>query len=622
MSGEHDHEHDPSLDGERGGSHGTPVLTRRQALQAGAAVALGGVVLTRPGAAGAASASAAALAGTDAFIAAMHVHASYSEGPGSWEQQYANAAATGVDVLFQTDHDFRARAQNYMGRLSGTFTGSTTGSSAQHAATFSASGPIRVLIAAAGSTPATQSLVMQDRPTAVNGFRTGIDGQTIVCAFGTSRLDAGALFEVVVALSVHPAQGGRPRGQYSLRYRWQQGATARRLTEGGGLVGVVLAPMPANGATVTLNPQADVAALWPSMLATDHCSWLLSFVSTSPRKGVVADVNLRSVTVQRVRHDAAGVTAAQQAFRQRYSAAFGVTGVLSEELSMGLEPPEHLNAFGFPPEFAVKSITPSNWEPYYRAYIGRAHAAGGAVSWNHVYGASAGPVLSAADQTTLRRQLYAQRTADDFLGADIIEVGYRVRGHMPLEQHLALWDTFSRRARFLTGNGANDDHSGNDWPSLSNGFLTGIWAASSAAADLSTALRGGRAFTFHPRQLPAGLRLDTLVDGAVPMGAASVNNAATRTIAIALQNLPAGCTVELVRSPVDFSFSGNDPATTVVRSWSAAAGTSTLSAAVDTSSACFVRPQVRRGGAIVGVGNPTWLLRSAPPGGIPAPRSA
>jgi hypothetical protein len=609
---------DDDDEGARPHEHEGRVLTRRQALQAGAAVALGGVVLTR---AGGAAAAAAGLAGTEPFIAAMHVHACYSEGFGSWEQQYANAKATGVDVLFQTDHDFRAVAQDYMTQLSGTFVPATTGTWAQHAASFSPDGPIRVMVAAKGSSPATQTLAMEERPTAWDHFRTGIDGQTITHVFGTSRLDAGAKYEVVLPLSVHPAKAGRPKGQYSLRYRFQKGATARRFTEGKGLVGVVLAPMPATGTAVVFTPAADVAAIWPAMLAVDNSSYGLSFVVTSPRTGVVADVQLQRVVVNRARHDSAGVRAAQEAIRQRYSVAYGLTGFVSEEISMSPEPPEHLISFGYPPEFAVKQITPDDWEDWYGGYIGRVHAAGGAVSWNHPYGASAGPTLSAADQTALRRQVYAQRSADDLLGADIMEVGYRVRGHMPIDQHLALWDTFSRRARFLTGNGANDDHSGNPWKSLGNGFQTGLWSASSAASDLVGALRGGRAYTFHPAQLP-GLRLDTLVDGAVPMGAVSVGSAGSRTVAIGLGNLPAGCTVELLRSPVDFSFAGSDPAVTVVGSWSPAAGAPTLSAAVDTSSSCFVRAQVRRNGAIVGVGNPTWLVRTPPPGGVPPERTA
>ena len=68
-------------------------VSRRTVLQAGAAAALGAVVLGRPGAAGAAPVSAAGLAGTDPLVAAMHVHASYSENEGSWEEQYAKAHA-------------------------------------------------------------------------------------------------------------------------------------------------------------------------------------------------------------------------------------------------------------------------------------------------------------------------------------------------------------------------------------------------------------------------------------------------------------------------------------------------------------------------------------------------
>src|SRR4051812_1393167 len=166
---EHEHEH----------QHGA---TRRQVLQAGSAILLGAVVLSRPGVAGAAPVSAASLAGTDPFVAAMHVHARYSEGTGSWEAQYAAAVAAGANVLWQTDHDFRARALSYVTLLRGTFNGATTGGFAQHAATFSTSGPIRLLIEASGTTAATQSLTMDPLNTATNFFRTGIDGQTIIHA--------------------------------------------------------------------------------------------------------------------------------------------------------------------------------------------------------------------------------------------------------------------------------------------------------------------------------------------------------------------------------------------------------------------------------------------------------
>jgi hypothetical protein len=616
------------------GSHsespaGTPAgITRRDLLQGSAAAALGLAVLGRPVVARAVPSRAASLTGLAPLVAAMHVHASYSEGrpgaPASWDLQYAAAAAAGVDVLWQTDHDFRARARGYMTALRGTFIGSTTGAPAQKAATFATGGNIRLLVESSGAAPATQGLAMEETPTAVNNFRTGIDGQTITLGFGTSRLDAGALCEVVLTLAAHPAQGGRPAGEYSLRYRFARGASPRRFTEGGGLVGVVLAPMPANDATVTLNPLADIGALWPGMPAIDHCSTSLGFVVTSPRRGVVADVRLRAVTVNRVRHDAAGVLDAQRQIAATYSPRYGVTGIVSEEVSLGDPAVAHCNVFGSTPEFALKTgINATNWPAYYRDMIARTHSRGGVVSWNHPFGASQGPVLTVAEQVRARRQIFAARLADRFLGADVLEVGYALRGFVPFSAHLDLWDTFSRRAIWLTGNGASDDHVGQDWRTLVNGFLTGIWAASTGQSALAQALAGGRAYTFHPQFCP-GLQLDTVVDGAVPMGQASVSSRTSRSMEIAGTAVPAGCTVELVRGPVDYA--GQDPATAVVASFPASAfggsGTGTVRVPVSTATSCFVRPQVRRDGILVAAGNPTWLLRSPPPAGIPAARRA
>src|SRR4051812_36506235 len=190
---EHGHQH------EHQHQHG---VTRRQVLQGGSAVLLGAAVLSRSGGAGVASVSAASLAGTDPFVAAMHVHACYSEGAGSWEAQYAAAVAAGANVLWQTDHDFRARALSYVTLLQGTFNGATTGSSAQHAATFSASGPIRLLIEASGTTAATQSLTMDPLKTATNFFRTGIDG---VVPMGKASVRTSSSRTVAVAITNLPA---------------------------------------------------------------------------------------------------------------------------------------------------------------------------------------------------------------------------------------------------------------------------------------------------------------------------------------------------------------------------------------------------------------------------------
>jgi hypothetical protein len=603
-------------------------ITRRQALQGGAALAIGAAVVgggtsLLRARSGTAARSSSSLAGTDPLVAAMHVHAGYSEGGSSWAQHYATCAAVGVDVMWQTDHDFRARALDYVGTLGGTFVGSTTGAVGTHSASLGDDGSIRVMVESAGSTIAAQSLTMESQVTAVNFFRTGIDGQTLTCVFGPARLAPGAHFEIVLTLSIHPSTGGRPAGQYAVRYRFLAGTTRARFTEQDGLVGVVRAPLPAAGTTITLDPQADIAALWPDMVAIDHGSVLLAFVATSPRRGALADVVLQSVTVDRVRHDALGVFSAQRYLAETYSAKYGVTGYAAEEVSLRAAQVPHCNVFGSPPEYALKDgVTPANWPAHYRELIARVHAAGGVVSWNHPFGSGEGPLLSPVERSKARRALFTERLADGFLGADILEVGYALRGNVPIDTHLELWDTFSRHGRFLTGNGVSDDHWGQHWSSIRNGFLTGLWAHSRAEKDLTGALASGRAYLFHPGHTP-GLHLDTLVDDAVPMGAVSVRGAGSRQVAIGVAALPPDCTLELLTGPVDFT--GIDPKVSTVHSWTGSAvsprGTGTVSAEVSTSSDCFVRAQVRKAGAIVASGNPTWLLRRPPEGGIPRSRA-
>lgn len=117
-----------------------------------------------------------------------------------------------------------------------------------------------------------------------------------------------------------------------------------------------------------------------------------------------------------------------------------------------------------------------------------------------------------------------------------------------------------------------------------------------------------------------GLHLDMLVDGSVPMGAAAVGTGTSRSVAVALDNLPAGCSLQLLQGPVDYS--GQDPTTTSVLTTSVPAGSTVVTTSVDTSTSCFVRAQLYRNGVLVATGNPIWLLRSAPPGGIPPARAA
>ncbi len=585
----------------------------------GAATAAGLVVpgalwLPEPGAVGAAS----SFTGSNALRLAMHVHGSWSEGLGSWEAQYTQAAGAGIDVLFMTDHDYRATAGNYLPSLSGvTWVRSTTGALAQQAST-ATGGAIRVLAESSSATAAASvTMGVQPKPQAFNRLRTSIAGQTLEHTVTSAVLSAGATYELVVPLSYHPAGTNRPAGAYSLVYRFGA-ATASRFTENGGLRGVVAAPTPAAGSVQRLSPETDIAALWPTMLPMDNAMYGVSFTAKSPHKGAVADVRVAGVRFLRTQSGPAAVTANQTQLLATYQPRFPNLAVrISTEISKTLP---DMNPFGIPQYFPDYAHLPTDHDVLYQAIVDAVHAKGGLISYNHPFGYNTGPLLSAADRITKRRQVFQQMQAVHAYGVDLVEVGYTLRGNVDAATHIGLWDTFSRNGTFLTANGTNDDHSGQGWKNLSNGFFTGLWAASRSDGDILAALASGRAYAAHLGKWPGG-ETDLLVDGTVRMGSVSVATKATRSLAIWAANLPSGSSVQLVSGPVDYA-GAQDPGTTVVRTLAPSAfsgGVATVS--VDSTTSQFYRVQVLASdGSIVGCGNPVWLLREQPPGGIPVPR--
>jgi hypothetical protein len=609
----------PGAFGEQEDEQHSEHRSRRQILGA-AGIAAGAVMVPRwlwP-AAHADVGALGSLTGSRPLRVAMHVHGSWSEAVASWQAQFQQAAANGFDVLYMTDHDFRAMALGYATSLSSaTWVISSTGTFAQKATTVSG-GSIRLLAESSSATTGASVTIQADENSTFtrNKLRTSIAGTTMTQKITSAVLTNGARYEVVVPLSYHPATAGRPAGQVKLVYQF--GGASGRWKEGNGLTGVVGAATPAAGSVQVLNPAKDVAAIWPDLVAMDNCFFGLSFVARSPKRTAVADIHVASVTFTRTQNSAASVIANQAAivaaYQSRYPAA---TAYRQTEISKYLP---DLNTFGMPQWLPDYSTFSTVHDTLYKQLVDRVHALGGIISYNHPFGYNSGPELSAAEQTTKRRQLFASMNAVHAFGADILEVGYALRGQVDAATHIALWDTFSRNGTFFTGNGANDDHGGQGWKNLNNGFFTGIWASSRSDTALAAALRAGRAFTAHLGRYPGG-ELDMLVDGTVRMGAVSVSTKTSRKLAIYAANVPSGATVQLVSGPVDYA-GQVDPGTSVVRTFTPSAfadGVVTLY--VSTSANRFYRVQVRSSaGEIVGTGNPVWLLRQAPPSGIPGPR--
>jgi hypothetical protein len=554
---------------------------------------------------------------------AMHVHGAWSEGGGSWAAVGPVAKASNTDVVMMTDHGYRAEGTLLADNLGPiTFARTTTGSLVGMIGEKTAD----TLHLRAESTTASEATVKMSgidanlRP----NLRSSIAGTTLNLTLksGTS-LTGGAKLEIVVTLSKHPATGGRAAGVYQLNYRYFAGAVTAKWTENNGLTGVYRRPLPAVGSVFQINLETDVANMWPGLAAVDNGFYNLEVVARSMNSNSVADVIL-TCSFTRTRHDIASIKAQQRQLANLYTTRYGVVYHPAVEAFRT----DHFNFFSNPQYIPASTgeigQTRQEQLAFYRQSITAVHGLGGTVSWNHPFGADHDAELTATEQDAERRRV-AQFALNNgmFGGFDIMEAGYVTRGQASFRTHQKLADVFARMGFFITANGVNDDHDAGNWVTKPNGFLTGIYAASTAMGDLNGALRAGRAFMAHPGTYPSG-ELDLLVDDTVLMGKASVSSKLSRTLDIQATNLPTGSTVELITGVIDYNRANLDPITTTrtfAKSAFSAAGA--LSVQVDTSRPVFCRTQVFDStGRPIGASNPVYLLRQPPTGGIPATRVA
>ncbi|PZS35007.1 MAG: hypothetical protein DLM59_03680 [Pseudonocardiales bacterium] len=613
-------------------------VSRRRLLQAGLGAAAGGLLLP----AGltklpAAVSTASGIDDTTAVSMAMHVHTSFSEQSGSVEAHLAQAAQNSVDVMWLTDHDHRMLQLDYRQvvhftsltaedsdgpawswerRDAGPLTASSSGGIASQA---SPDDPIptgSLQVSAQSQSTAVASLGFFANSVAAGlNYHGNLFGQKLTIDVLPSSIGPDGYLELLVDTSFHPAVAGRPAGRYSLSYRFGGAAGAGRQVANGiaGIVHVAVAPGRWN--TVTVTPTDDIAALWPDMAEKDFASFGLTLSAVST--GGVASGLFDYLRFSRT-HNTGNVPLRTQAdLMDGYRAAYrAVTAYQGLEIS-GFSP--HVNWFGPGVQLGdYNTVTSDNYLEFLQGQIADIHSAGGVASYNHPFGTTPAPALPVPEQNALVSQVAATLLANDVLGCDVIEVGYPLRGQCDLDHHVALWDVLSRNGRFVTGNGANDDHFGEDWAGLNSNWYTSVWARDTDERHLVQALRSGRAWTASLSRFRGNL--DLLVDGTAPMGSVSVSSVQQRQVEVAATGLPQGGIVEVVRGACDFT--GTTASTTTVASFSAAdlAGGS-VSLGVDTSSSCFVRTQVLdSGGQIVALSNPAWLLRANPPRGIPAAR--
>ena len=594
--------------------------------------------------------------GSHAYSMAMHVHSSFSEQSGSMDSQLFQAARNSVDVLWWTDHDERMNGLEYRRVVHFTSLTAERGGPGQGANWIwtqveggpltrnsgggiveypnSPNDPVRggsmhLTAQSASTTTATFGYYADSHPSDWN-YRDNLTGQSLtIDVLLTSGWTRGYL-ELLIYTSYHEASGGRPAGDYALSYRFVPPGTEPSRFAYGNLAVMTIPVSPTSSrnpwATMTVTPSEDIAALWPDLDYRDFALWELMLNAASEGDLVGGYFDYLRFT----RSKSGEVLLRQQMDMEAHLAVQypSVTQRQGLEVSGGRP---HLNWFGgavtLPSYPAETANSLGRWANYLETTaVPQIHAADGLVSYNHPYGATVGPEVSPAQQDRMvadvARKLLPSERRPAALGVDLLEVGYALRGGANLAHHVALWDIMSRNAAFLTGNGTNDDHVGQNWFGNINNWVTSAWAASTSESALLAALAAGRAWCGSLSHYRGSL--DLLVDRSCPMGSVSVSSVNSRRLVATATEIPAGGALQVIRGTVDQAGTADLTANSRVIATYAAGdlGGGSVATAIDTTRGCFVRTQVLNGGGkVIGLSNPVWLLRKTPRWGIPRARA-
>ncbi len=450
-------------------------------------------------------------------------------------------------------------------------------------------------------------------------LRGSLAGMTIQLEVYPESISSNAFLEIKLKTSSHPATAGRPAGAYTIAYRIG-GPDAPGTYRASGIAGTVTLGAPTGAWTsLTLTPTADIARLWPDLQPQDGSLYEFSLAASSKaRSAAVGYVDYLRFS----RPSGAAQMQTQRQLMTAYAPSYPtVTQLQGSEVSLYQD---HLNWFGGSlalPDYGTAQVLPTPNDPAATSSLVSAiHAGGGLASFNHMFGSNTPALLSAAKQDSLRRAMATKLISSRVYGADLLEVGYQSRAGVNLARHVGVWDACSRNGIFTTGTGVNDSHGGG-WTGQQNNFLTWAWAEGKAESSLMSALASGRCYF---ADLGFRGRLDLTVDGFAPMGSASVADLASRQLQIVATGLPSGGSVRLVQGPVDFAGAAvPDPGTVTATLPVTEFATGSVTVSIDTSASRFARVEVvDASGKFLAGSNPVWMLRAAPPSGIPTARIA
>lgn len=220
---------------------------------------------------------------------------------------------------------------------------------------------------------------------------------------------------------------------------------------------------------------------------------------------------------------------------------YGVTNYVGQELSYEA----HLNPLGEHIPMIDYLKHPEGLDP--AETVKFVHLNGGVCSLNHIFGTSRPPRGVDPENPESARAFEDKKiqelTASRCFGADVLEVGYPVRV-LPMPSFLRVWDALSNAGVVVVANGVSDSHSSTGGWFDGNNFVSWVWAQSKSKADIIDAFRRGNVFFGDPAQFKGQLTLST--DDGHQMGQVVITHKPSHQLKIHIEGLPAGARVRTV----------------------------------------------------------------------------
>ena len=463
------------------------------------------------------------------------MHGSFSEGVGSIDSHSFEASDLGLDAIWWSDHDFRIASYQLVTRFG--FEDRTEALLRNEdwgVRLPRQSGGVKELVAVsapgvvAEGTFVTAPVREGERSFAVRSTAEGaafvpalwvfesanslhhraLAAQVVVnLAVYVEELGPDARGVVQVRLSEHAPREGLPLTHYTLRYELTEepGPPVRD----GSVYRVPLAYQRGGWNEYALPLTADAVRGFPFLagsagIGAEDNSLFRLWVGVETRRGASASVAFDDLRIdEELRGEDA--FARQRALLDEVGARYpGLTQLQGVEISYASR---HLNEFSegtrlldYDAIAAELRAEAGGAEPEPVAFrervleraVAEAHARGGLISYNHLFGVS----WRASGSRRSREDVLARLLSTRADGADLLEVGYRARGGASLADHLWVWDRAALAGLRLVGIGVSDSHGGDDarWRGSPNNFVSWVYAVRPDKPSLIAGLRAGRAF--------------------------------------------------------------------------------------------------------------------------------